>query len=320
VLAETRFRAMGSSAHVLVDDTDPALLAHARQRLEQLEDRWSRFRPDSELCRLNAAAGRPVQVSADTAHIVRRSVEAWQVTGGLFDPTVLPAVEAAGYDRSFEHVRSGADPHTPTKDSGAHARPPGCEGIEVEAGHVRLPAGVRLDLGGIGKGYAADVVAHELRQLGAPGVCVNLGGDVRVSGPSSGGRAWTIGVDDPLTPMLDATAVRLEEGAVATSSRLRRRWWRDRRELHHLIDPRTGEPSRSRLVAVTVLAAQAHWAEIFAKAVLIAGEDAGAELLGRHGLSGLLTTCTGDVVRVGPFEEYEGWKRSSGGTSPARVG
>jgi FAD:protein FMN transferase len=309
---------MGSNAHVLVDDADPGLVATAHRRLAELEERWSRFRPDSELSRLNAAAGRPLPVSDDTAQVVRRCIEAWCVTAGLFDPTVLPQVLAAGYDRSFERLRSeprpatSAPPARPTR-----RRPPGCDGIEVGPTWVRLPAGVGLDLGGIGKGYAADLVAHELRRLGAPGVCVNLGGDIRVSGPSAGGRAWTVGVDDPFRPMLDSTAIRLEEGAVATSSRLRRRWWHDRREQHHLIDPRTGEPSRSRLVAVTVVAAQAHWAEVFAKAALIAGEEAGARLLEEHGLSALLTVCTGDVVRVGSIEEYEAWTRSSGGTSPA---
>jgi FAD:protein FMN transferase len=307
---------MGSNAHVLVEGSGggPALVRRARGRLEQLEDRWSRFRPGSELCRLNAAAGRPVGVSGDTAQVVGRSVDAWRATGGLFDPTVLAAVEAIGYDRTFEEVpadgRVRADART------GHPAP-GCADVAVSDYTVRLPAGVRIDLGGIGKGYAADQVACELRGWGADGACVNLGGDVRVSGPGPDGCAWTIGITDPWDAGADLTAVRLQEGAVATSSRLRRRWRRGAEELHHLIDPRTGAPSRTTLVAVTVVAAQAHWAEVFAKSVLIAGEDAGAQLLHDHGLSALLVKETGDVVRVGAMKEYEVWTRSSGGTSPA---
>jgi FAD:protein FMN transferase len=305
---------MGSEAHVLVNTTDTTLVEQARTRLAALESRWSRFLPDSELCRVNDAAGRTVRVSPDTAQVIRRGVEAWQVTGGLFDPTVLPAVEAAGYDRSFERVapEAGGSP-----EAGTATAAPGCAGITVDGDAVRLPPGVRLDLGGIGKGYAGDLVAHELRRLGAAGVCVNLGGDVRVSGPSRPGAGWTVGITDPFDPRVNLTTVTLDEGAVATSSRLRRRWRRGTRELHHLIDPRTGEPSRSTLAAVTVVAGQAHWAEILAKSALIAGKDAGSRLLEAHGLSALLVTGTGDVVRVGSMEEYEGWTRSSGGISPA---
>ena len=322
MLAEVRFRAMGSNAHLLVDAAHTALLLRARRRLSVLESLWSRFLPDSELCRLNEGAGGPVEVSAETAQIVRRCVEAWQVTDGLFDPTVLAAVESAGYDRSFEkleraHAAAG-DEHAERRSTAAIPAP-GCAGVEVEDACVRLPEGVRLDLGGIGKGYAADLVAFELRQRGATGACVNLGGDVRVSGPARHGVGWTIGVNNPFEPGSDLTRVMLHEGAVATSSRLRRRWRRGPREMHHLIDPRTGEPSRSSLVAVTVVAAQAHWAEVLAKAALIAGQEAGTALLDAHGLAALLFTSSGDVVRVGPIEEYETWTRSSGGTSPAQA-
>jgi FAD:protein FMN transferase len=304
---------MGSAVHLLVSGADVDLLERARARLDQLESRWSRFLDDSELCRVNAAAGRPVRVSPDTAQVVRRSVEAWRVTGGLFDPAVLAAVESAGYDRSFERLEATAAtrPGTATRPS------PGCDGIEVEGDIVRVPCGVRLDLGGIGKGYAADQVAYELRQDGATGACVNLGGDVRVSGPSDGGTGWAIGITDPFDETANMTTVTLDEGAVATSSRLRRRWRRGEEELHHLIDPRTGEPAQTSLVAVTVVAAQAHWAEILAKAALIAGKDVGRQLLEHNGLSALLVSEDGDIERVGSMEGYEGWTSTCGGISPA---
>jgi FAD:protein FMN transferase len=312
--AELRFRAMGSSAHLLVEGADSDLLERARRRVVDLEQRWSRFLPDSELCRINAAGGRPVRVSAETARIVRRGVQAWKVTGGLFDPTVLPALEHAGYDRTFEDVVPGRAGGSRSRPSPARA--PGCAAVEVDDDTVRLPPGVRLDLGGIGKGYAADLVAYELRQWGAGGACVNLGGDVRVSGSCLDGAGWGVAVADPFDNGNDLTTVSLREGAVATSSRLRRRWRRGPRELHHLIDPRTGEPARSAVVAVTVVSAQAHWAEILAKAALVAGIDAGSRLLATHGLSALLVSSTGDLIRVGSMEEYEGWTNSSGGTWP----
>jgi FAD:protein FMN transferase len=306
---------MGSTGHLIVTGPDRGLVRRARARLSSLEARWSRFISNSELCRINAAAGGRVGVSSETAQLVRRSVQAWRLTGGLFDPTVLSALEAAGYDRTFEHVPAQAADNVVVLLPSSTT--PGCAGIDVGDDSVRLPHGVRLDLGGIAKGYAADQVAHELREAGAPGVCVNLGGDVRVSGASVDGTGWTIGIADPFDEQRDLAAVTLEDGAVATSSRRRRRWRRGTRELHHLIDPRTGEPSQSTLVAVTVVAGEAHWAEVFAKSALIAGIGAGAQLLQAHGLSGLLVTSNRDVVRVGSMEVYERWTKSSGGTWPA---
>jgi len=315
---------MGSTAHLMVHGADDACLDVARTRLEEMERRWSRFLPDSELCALNAAAGRTVRVSVDTAQVVRRCIEAWRLTGGLFDPTVLTAVESAGYDRTFEKVADGPAASAPPAPS------PGCGGMRVTVdelgGTVRLPEGVGLDLGGIGKGYAADQVVYELRRQGAAGALVNLGGDVRVSGTSPEGAEWSVGVTDPFCDgddnrdTRDLAVLALTEGAVATSSRTRRRWRRGTQEMHHLIDPRTGAPARTGLVAVTVVAAEAHWAEILAKSALVAGREAGTRLLRAHGLPALLVTDTGEVVRVGEMEGHERWTRSSGGTSPAPVG
>jgi FAD:protein FMN transferase len=308
---------MGSTGHLIVPGPDAGLARRARARLSSLEARWSRFISNSELCRVNAGAGERIRVSDETVQVVRRSVQAWRLTGGLFDPTVLPSLEAAGYDRTFEQVAPAAAGRVVVLRPAS--RTPGCAGVDVADDSVRLPRGVRLDLGGIAKGYAADLVAHELRQAGAPGVCVNLGGDVRASGRPVDGTGWTIGVADPFDEQSELTAVTLQEGAVATSSRRRRRWRRGTRELHHLIDPRTGEPSQSTLAAVTVVAGETHWAEVFAKAALIAGIDAGAQLLQAHGLSGLLVTGNRDVVRVGSMEVYERWTKSSGGTWPVRA-
>jgi FAD:protein FMN transferase len=287
--AERRFRAMGSQAHLIVNAVDAderGLLDLAERRLALLGRRWSRSPPESDLGRLNTAEGRPVRVSTDTARIVQRAVEAWEVTGGLFDPTLRQATPA-----------------------------PGCAAVEVEGDIVALPADVRLDLGGIGKGYAADQVVYELRKNGATGACVNLGGCVRVSGPYNGDTGWSVDITDPFDTEDELTTVTLTEGAVATARRRQRGWRRGGGGPHPLIDPRTGRPSDSSLVAVTVVAAQAHWAEVLAKAALVGGEDDGRKLLETHGLSALLVRVDGEVLRVGSIREYEPWTTSSGGTS-----
>ncbi len=310
---------MGGTAHLIVNGAGPGCLDRGRHRLMEMEERWSRFLPDSELCRINAAAGRTLRVSGETAQLVLRALEAWRTTGGIFDPTVLPALESAGYDRTFEAVADDSESPAPLLVGPT----PGCGGVRVTVhelgGTVRIPAGVRLDLGGIGKGYAADQVAFELRQQGTKGACVGLGGDVRVTGRPPEGSAWSVGITDAFDfadQPRDVTVLSLTEGAVATSSRARRRWRRGGQQMHHLIDPRTGAPASTDLVAVTVVAAEAHWAEVMAKCALVAGRAAGTRLLDSHGLAALLVTDTGSLVRVGAMEGYERWTRSSGGTSP----
>jgi thiamine biosynthesis lipoprotein len=283
--AERTFRAMGSDAHVIVVG-DPVLLDHAERRVADLEGRWSRFVPTSEVSRLTAAAGTTVAVSPETALLVRRSIEAHRLSGGSFDPTVLGAVVRAGYDRSFERLADRGPVASPLA-SGAGA-------IEADGASVRLPAGTGFDPGGIGKGLAADIVAAELLAAGADGACVNLGGDVRVAGVAPTGGAWTVSVEHPGQGTLARLGV--ADGGVATSTTLRRRWTVDGEWRHHLIDPGTGLPSDSDLELAAVVASEAWVAEVLAKAVLLRGADRAFHVLGGTGAEGLAVGIDGRVV------------------------
>lgn len=302
---------MGSAGHLVVNGGAPELLPRAQALLGQLESLWSRFQPDSELCRLNSSQGRWVQVCAPTLRVVQAAVRAWEVTGGLFDPTVLPALKTAGYSGSFETLSDGLVSDTRPVPA------PGCADIEFQADRIYLPPGIELDLGGIGKGYAADLLVNELLTAGAEGASVNLGGDVRMAGSPPSGVAWDSAVADEADPDTDLAWLALADGAVATSTRLRRRWQRQGRELHHLIDPRTGMPATSEVATVTVVAGDASWAEVLAKAALIAGMSAGTTLLESHGVAGVLVTGDGAAHPVGNWERYVTWTPESGGTSRA---
>ena len=274
-----------------------------RTQVAELEHRWTRFDRSSELSALNAAAGTgPFPLSSPTFELVAAALEAWRCTSGYFDPTVGAAVVAAGYDRSYEQVCRVRPP-----PSGEPA--PGPVGIELdpERRTVTLPAGVAIDLGGIGKGRAADLTARRLLDLGAEGACVDLGGDLALAGRPPDGEAWTIGVDEwghastpdveelgePGGPDGRGRMLRVARGAVATSSTAGRRWRTSAGPAHHLIDPATGRPSTSGVRTVTVLAAEAMWAEVVAKAVLIAGPDRGLELLCASGACGFLVDDDG---------------------------
>ena len=254
---------MGSDAHVLIVGPDH-LADRAEQRIADLERRWSRFDARSEVSMVNRHAGAPVLVSAETLELVERALDAWRMTHGWFDPTVLGALERAGYDRSFDTIDDASSL------TSARALVADAAGIEIVAGTVRLPAGTGFDPGGIGKGLAADIVVDELRADGAAGVCVNLGGDVRVEGASPSGEAWTIAVEHPGRPGAVAR-VGIRRGAVATSTTLRRRWRSGDEVRHHLIDPTTGRPSGTTLTFATVVAGHAWIAEVLAKALVLRG-------------------------------------------------
>lgn len=278
------------------DDADRAVAEVAR-----LEARWSRFLPDSDLVRINAGAGRgPVAVASETAAIVADACHWWRVTDGRFDPTVLPALLDHGYDDTITAVRArpvtrwtvtsvppGRTPlRLPTVGRRRPDAPaPGCAGITVDltAATVALPAGVALDLGGIGKGTAADRVVELLRARGVPAACVALGGDVRAYGPGSDADGWLVPVEDPRAEGTTWFDHRIADGAIATSTDRFRRWHHAGREQHHLIDPATGRPAESGLTAVVVAHASCAAAEVLAKAAYVAGPAEADALVARLG-------------------------------------
>jgi thiamine biosynthesis lipoprotein len=294
--AERRFRAMGSDAHVVVVGPD-CLADRAEQRIADLERRWSRFDERSEVSCLNRHAGEPVLVSTETLELVERALDAWRMTNGWFDPTVLGAVVRAGYDRSFDAIDGEST------RSAASALVADAAGIDIRAGAVRLPVGTGFDPGGIGKGLAADIVVDELRAEGAAGVCVNLGGDVRVEGESPTGEAWTVAIEHPDRPGAIAR-VGVRRGAVATSTTLRRRWRSGHELRHHLIDPTTGLPSWTTLTFATVVSGHAWIAEVLAKALVLRGAPARFDDVEAAGAAALSVDDDGHVAASARITEF----------------
>jgi thiamine biosynthesis lipoprotein len=255
------FMAMGTDVELLLDAEPSArselALGRAAHEFERLEALLSRFRPDSELSALNRSGA--LDASNDLVAVTVLAVEARERTQGRFDPTIHDALVAAGYDRTFEDVPA----------DGAPARPRRCGGgIRIDGRRIELETGFRLDLGGIAKGYAVDQALTTLAPAGP--ALVNAGGDL-----AGRGRLWPVGVQ---TTDGEVT-LGLENGAIATSGRDRRRWRRGGTEVHHLIDPETGTPAAGDYVRVTVTAATAVEAEILAKAVFLGAEPAGPAVL-----------------------------------------
>ena len=274
------FRAMDTEIELLVDaDGAAGALDAAEGEFHRLESLLSRFRDDSELSRLNRAGS--LTAGPDLCRVVELALAARERTGGRFDPTIHDALVAAGYDRSFEQI----DPWCQ-----APCLAPGAAGgaASVEGTRIELDAGVRLDLGGIGKGYAAERAAEILATAGP--CLVNAGGDIAVRGGS-----WPIGVETAAEPL----TLELSGGGLATSGRDRRRWRRDGRELHHLIDPRTGAPAETDLLRVTAIAPDAIEAEVAAKSLFLAGSDRAAREADAAGVAAVLVTGDGRTIFAG---------------------
>jgi thiamine biosynthesis lipoprotein len=234
------------------------------------EARFSRFLEDSELSRLNRSAGGWFTASADLFALVAMAEQYFHQTRGLFDPSILTDLRRAGYDRSMDLIREqGA---SPLLESMLESERPSFGEIELDAARqqILLPPGMALDLGGIAKGWIAEQAATLLSGF-APACAVNAGGDMFLIGKPEDRERWAVALEDPLDPQAVLTTLQVDSGAVATSAVTKRTWKQGSLQRHHLIDPRTGEPAITDWLSVTVMARHAAEAEVYAKALLIAG-------------------------------------------------
>jgi thiamine biosynthesis lipoprotein len=279
------------------------LLDTATDWLHQVEARLSRFLPQSELSGLGRAAGRPCLVSPLTLDAVRTALQAARETDGLYDPTVLPCVLAAGYAVSLPDLLAGP---RPASSPPVNWRP-GWRDVVIDPWRqlVTLPPGAALDLGGIAKGWAADRIC-DWWPAEAP-LVVNVGGDLRIRLPRGYDGGWPVAVADPFDPTLDLVGLSLPAGGVATSSTVGRSWQTHQGLQHHIIDPRTGAPANSDLVQVTVIAPSAATAEAWAKAVCILGSESGADFLARRPVAAaLMVRRDGTCLATPNLEVYLG--------------
>jgi thiamine biosynthesis lipoprotein len=259
-----RLRAMGCD--VLVAGGDPAAITEIFARWERT---FSRFLPDSELSRVNAAPEPAVVLSDLFARTLRIALGARGDTDGLVDPTLGAAIEAAGYDRDFAELADG--------DLGA-PQPSRFHELRLDGKILRRPPGLLLDLNGVVKALAVDEAAAA---LDGPGY-VSAGGDLAARGPVDVG-------------LPGGGAIRLLEGGIATSGTATRRWHRGGEEQHHLIDPRTGRPADSPWEQVTVSGATCLDADLAAKAAFLLG-DSGPDWLDERGMPGRFLARDGNAM------------------------
>jgi thiamine biosynthesis lipoprotein len=300
-LARTEFRAVGTSCSAAVTagpgDGRRArrALAAAVAEVAVCERVLSRFDPASDLSRLNGAGGAWTSVDRRLLHALRLALGAREETGGRFDPTVLPALVAAGYDRSFEQLAERPARRASGWRAGAAVE------LDETGGRARLEPDAAVDLGGIGKGYAAERALDAMAEAwpGLPGGLVDLGGDLALRGATPDAGPWRVAIADPRSAGATLGMLLVGAGGVATSGRDVRRFGPGR-SLHHLIDPATGEPAQVGPLAVTVVAPGPAEAEVHATVLAMLGPDgAAAYVAGRPRLSALLVPSAGEPQALG---------------------
>ncbi len=309
---DARWEALGTTVHLLV--TEATTLAPAREAVDRVlrdvDETYSRFRPDSELRRLAPQAGTLVPVSPLLARAVDAALRAARQTDGAVDPTVGRSLRAIGYDRDFTDVARRPGPIEIRLE-----RAPGWRHLRLDTVRrmLEIPVGVELDLGSTGKALASDLAAEAalaaadaalaaadatLSRAGSAGVLVNLGGDIATAGPAPQGGWRVLAADNARTrPDAPGEVIALHGGALATSSTTVRRWANGAVQAHHIVDPATGAPARGPWRTVSVVAASCVDANAAATAAIVRGADAPA-WLASLGLPARLVSRTGDVVRV----------------------
>jgi thiamine biosynthesis lipoprotein len=245
------FEALGTSCGLFAAGHSRARLLEGELWVRRMGARLTRFSPDSELSAFNASAGRWFEVSPELEALLRESLRAFEASAGLVNVAVLHAMARAGY---ISPLSEGPPVAVMSR---ACAVPPLPDVLRLRSGAARLEPGAGVDLGGIAKGWMADRLCESL----GPNALANLGGDLSARGAGPDGAGWPVG--------LAGVTLLLRDRGAATSSVRKRRWG----ELHHLIDPRTGAPSRSGLEEVSVVATNGLQAEVVAKTALLLGPE-----------------------------------------------
>ncbi len=316
--ASESFPAFGGIATVAVVEPDElrAATGEVRRTVAEFDRACSRFRTDSELSAVNHRAGAAVRVSEVLLEAVAVALRAAELTGGAVDPTVGGALIALGYDRDFDELvpwggdalpsARAASSASPTPRARLHARAvPGWRTVELDADRatIRLARGTTLDLGATAKALAADRAASRAAQTTDSGVLVSLSGDLAIAGaaPAAG---WAVRVTDDHRAGPDAPGqtVWLRDGGLATSSTQSRRWPSPQGDVHHLVDPVTGQSASGPWRTVSIAAATCAEANIASTAAIVGGASA-LRWLSDHGLPGRLVSVHGTVCHLGDWPQ-----------------
>ncbi len=262
----------------------------AIEQIARLESLWHPGRPDSDVARVNAAAGtEPVSVAPETLELAQIAVQVARETGGAFDPTIGPLSAAWGFGEG------GRVPGA-TELASARALVDWRDlHVDSEAGTIFLARpGMQVEFGAVAKGLAARLVRDNLAEAGVSAALVQLGGSIALLGERPQGGPWQIAVQHPRDPQGFLATLSLEEGFADTAGDYQRFFEHDGVRYHHILDPATGLPAAG-MASVTVVASRGELADAYATAAFVLGMEEGYRFLLEHGVEGLLVSDSGEV-------------------------
>lgn len=281
-----KFKAVGSEIVISADlaPEQETILDNAESFILDFEKRFSRFIKGNELYGFNHGKGKEHQVSLMMMELLIVSLELYYETGGIFDPTIIKSLKSVGYGKSFEKIsqRTVARRSSPdvNKILDNHYKRARMESLVVIGDRAVAPANFQIDLGGIGKGFLVDHLAEKLFK-DVENFWISAGGDLIAKGNSDNAKGFLIGVQNPNLPEAEIFKINTkgEKIAVATSGVIKRKGSRGGLEWVHIIDPRIGLPVKNDILSVTVVTSKTVRADVYAKTVLILGEEEGLKFI-----------------------------------------
>lgn len=287
---------MGTSFFCVLVGADESICDAIYSLANELESKWSRFIPDSEVMFLNNNPDVMHEVSDATLRLVNEMKLGFELTQGLYSANILGELIDLGFAKSRANPENVTNWYSKSKTSADLSDVV----IDLDAKSVSVPGGVALDAGGIGKGLAADLMSDYAMQLGAMGIAVFAGGDVAVKGMATQAAGWKVNISDPTNVDTYVASVLLSRGGLATSSPM---GWKIG-ESHHIIDPRTHKSSDSDALQATVIAQNASQAEVLAKMCVILGTRDGIARIDSLGVAALIVDDTNQVHTSKNWETY----------------
>lgn len=289
---------MGGHGTITIVGGSAGLLSDLWQFARSLEALWSRFLTESDITRLNWAEGRSVEVDPLTVQLIDAMREGYALTAGSYDPTLLPDLIAEGYQTSQVDASKST-----TLPESAHS-PGSLAAVRMEGTTVTMPRGTTLDAGGIGKGFAADLVVQRALEAGAWGAMAEFGGDISVAGQAPDGRGWHLGLENPFRPEEHLQVVSLARGGIVTSSQLKRRFGEGDKTTHHLMDPNTHRSAQTDTQTVTVIAGTAARAEVLTKRGFVEDPEHYLQWLPSVGAAGLIVLADQSTRESSNWGDY----------------
>jgi len=299
IRVQKEIRCLGSKALLtIVQKRDNAKVHNIIEEIidiiEKFEDNFSRFKVDSELTKFNINAGEQTKISGEFKNILNKSIKLSSETDSAFNLFILPSLQKAGYDKSWIDASISSDQFKNSKVVDMNQ-------LELGNDWAKIPLNTAIDLGGIGKGYMLDKISNFLIDNKIENYWISLGGDLICKGLDVNNEPWNVSVADALNDnnIVDSISTRSNKvTAIATSSLVKRKGFTNNRSWNHIINPKTLEPTHSKILSATVIADSGIVADVMAKSIIINGDKFAEMILMKGKIKSFILQYNDKTIRI----------------------